>query len=152
MARHREYYKGKVVVSPNLGHGESCESMFACGSSMHQKCSDYALTNLLFSLCKYVSISEPLVIRPSLIPEFQHTPLPSKCYELRNVHQLFFLLLSLPLDSHLNPSKSLRVHRSPIYNVDYGHNMGITFCPHIQCASLNYHVCIAFTTPTYSVD
>jgi hypothetical protein len=28
--------KGKVVASPSLGHGESCEFMFACGLSMHQ--------------------------------------------------------------------------------------------------------------------
>ncbi len=30
--------------------------------------------------------------------------------------------------------------------------MGIVFCPHIHCASLNYHVGIAFRAPTYSVD
>jgi hypothetical protein len=27
--------KGKVVASPNLGHGKSYESVFACDSSMH---------------------------------------------------------------------------------------------------------------------
>ncbi len=43
--------RGKVVASPSSGHGESCESMFAHGSSVHQKCSNYALTNLLFGLC-----------------------------------------------------------------------------------------------------
>jgi hypothetical protein len=41
---------------------------------------------------------------------------------------------------------------SPIYNVDYGHNVGIAFCPHIQCASLKSHVGIAFRAPAYSVD
>ncbi len=54
MAKHREYYKGKVVASANLDRGESCESMFAHGLSMHQKCSNYALTNLLFDLCRSV--------------------------------------------------------------------------------------------------
>jgi hypothetical protein len=33
MAKHKIYYKGEVVVSPSLGHGESCESEFAHGSS-----------------------------------------------------------------------------------------------------------------------
>ncbi len=41
-------------LPPSLSHGESCESMFARGSSVHQKCSNYALTNLLFGLCKSV--------------------------------------------------------------------------------------------------
>jgi hypothetical protein len=38
--------KGKVVASPSLGHGESCESVFTRGSFMHKKGSSYALTNL----------------------------------------------------------------------------------------------------------
>jgi len=49
--------RGKVVASPKSGRGESFESfefIFAHGSSMHQKCSTYALTNLLFGLCKFV--------------------------------------------------------------------------------------------------
>jgi hypothetical protein len=50
MARHIEYYKGEGGgFPPNLGHGES---MFARGESVHQKCSNYALTNLLFGLCR----------------------------------------------------------------------------------------------------
>jgi hypothetical protein len=41
-------------LPPSPDHGESCESMFARGSSMHQKCYNYALTNFLFGLCKSV--------------------------------------------------------------------------------------------------
>jgi hypothetical protein len=53
MARHKEYYKGEGgAFPPSPGRGESCESVFAHGSSVHQKCSNYALTNLLFGLCK----------------------------------------------------------------------------------------------------
>jgi hypothetical protein len=45
----------RVVVSlMTSGGGESFESVFACGSSVHQKCSNYALTNLLFGLCRSV--------------------------------------------------------------------------------------------------
>jgi len=57
--------KGKVWLPPNPGRGESCGSVFACGSSMHQKCSNYALTNLLFGLFKFVWIIDPLITRPS---------------------------------------------------------------------------------------
>jgi len=38
--------------------------MYARGSSMHQKCSNYALTNLFFGLWKFVWIIDPLVICP----------------------------------------------------------------------------------------
>ncbi len=51
----------KVVASSNPNCGETWKSMFVCGSSMHQKCSNYALTNLLFGLCKFVWIIDPLV-------------------------------------------------------------------------------------------
>ncbi len=44
----------KVV---SLGCVESCESEFVRGSSEHQKCSSYALTNLLFSFVQ-VHVSE----------------------------------------------------------------------------------------------
>jgi hypothetical protein len=46
--------RGKVVASPSLGHGEACEFVFARGLSMHQKCSNYALINLLFGLCRFM--------------------------------------------------------------------------------------------------
>jgi hypothetical protein len=60
--------RGNVVASPNLGCGESCEFIYARGLSVHQKCSNYALTNLLFGLCKFVWISDPLVIHCSPHP------------------------------------------------------------------------------------
>jgi len=45
LVRHKEYYKGEGGgFPPSLGRGEFCESMFARGLFMHQKCSDYALT------------------------------------------------------------------------------------------------------------
>jgi len=46
--------KGKVVAFPSLGCDEFYESVFARGSSMHQKCFNYALTNLLFGLCRSI--------------------------------------------------------------------------------------------------
>jgi hypothetical protein len=44
--------RGKVGLPLGSGCGESCESVFARGLSVHQKCSNYALTNLLFNLCR----------------------------------------------------------------------------------------------------
>jgi len=44
---------------------EFYESMFVCGLSMHQKCSNYTLTNLLFSFYKFVRIIDLLVILPN---------------------------------------------------------------------------------------
>jgi hypothetical protein len=53
VAKHIIYYKGgRWWLPPNPGHGESCEFVFAYGSSKHQNHSIYALTNLLFGLCR----------------------------------------------------------------------------------------------------
>jgi hypothetical protein len=42
--------------------------MYAHGSSMHQKYSNHALTNLLFELCRSVWIIDPFIIHPSPHP------------------------------------------------------------------------------------
>jgi hypothetical protein len=55
--------RGKVHhLPPSPGHGEFCESVFARGSFVHKKCSNYALTNLLFGLCRFVWVIELLII------------------------------------------------------------------------------------------
>jgi hypothetical protein len=46
--------RGKVVVSPSMGYGEFCEFVYAYSLFMHQKWSNYTLTNLLFGLCRSV--------------------------------------------------------------------------------------------------
>jgi hypothetical protein len=74
MARHKEYYKGEgggfVTTSkpqtlnlkpPNPSCGEFCEFVFVRGLFVHQKCSNYVLTNLLFGLCRSMWIIDPLV-------------------------------------------------------------------------------------------
>jgi hypothetical protein len=52
-------------LPPSPVCGESYEFVFARGSSMHQKCSSYALTNLLFRLCRAMRIIDMLVTRLS---------------------------------------------------------------------------------------
>jgi hypothetical protein len=61
--------RGRWWLPPSPGHREFCESVFARGSSVHQKCPNYALTNLLFGLCKFVWVIDPLVICPSPHPK-----------------------------------------------------------------------------------
>jgi hypothetical protein len=65
-----------LPLSP--GCDESRESMFARGGSMHQKCSNYTLTNLLFGLCKSVWITDPLVTHPNPHPEAPVRPFTPK--------------------------------------------------------------------------
>jgi hypothetical protein len=59
----------------SLGHGESCDSVFAHGSFVHQKCCNYALINLLFGLCKFVWVIDYLSHFLVPIPELRHAPL-----------------------------------------------------------------------------
>jgi hypothetical protein len=61
-------------MPPSLGYGESCESVYACGSFVYQKCSNYALTNLLFGLCRSIWIIDPLVTCPSPHPKAPTRP------------------------------------------------------------------------------
>ncbi len=77
---------------------------------MHQKCSNFALTNLLFGLFRFVWINDSPNPCPNAILELQHGPLPPKCCELENVPQFLLLPLSSSLDLQLSPSKSLGVH------------------------------------------
>jgi hypothetical protein len=66
VAKHRVYYKGEGGgESPNLGYGESFEFVFGRGLSVHQKCSNYALTNL-FGLYMSMWVIELFFILPSL--------------------------------------------------------------------------------------
>ncbi len=92
MARHKVHYKGEGGDFP-LGHGEYCEFLFAHGSSVHQECSNYTLTNLLFDL--FLNL-------PSLDPGAPG-----------NAPQLLVLPLSSPLESQLSPSKNLKVRHTP---------------------------------------
>ncbi len=72
MANNIEYYKGgRWWLSFNLGHGEFYDFVYVCDSFMHQKCSNYALTNLLFGLCKFVWIVDLLVSFPNPHPRIQ---------------------------------------------------------------------------------
>jgi hypothetical protein len=110
VAKHRVYYKGE-------GGGFPPKSgpwwvLWVCGPWWVRapKCSNYAITNLLFGLCRSVWVIKLLINLPSPISELQHTPLPPKCCKIRNTPQLFFLPMFSPLDLQFSPSKGLLVN------------------------------------------
>jgi hypothetical protein len=43
--------------------------MYAHDSFIHQKCFNYAITNLLFGLCRFMWIIDLLVIHPNPYPK-----------------------------------------------------------------------------------
>ncbi len=109
--------RGKVVASPKFG---PWWVLWVCVCSWFvraPRCSNYALTNLLFSLCKSVWVIEMLVNLPSPIMELQHAPLPSKSCEPRSMPQLLLLSLSSPLGSQLSLSRSLGVRHLPFGSI-----------------------------------
>jgi hypothetical protein len=91
MAKHIVYYKGgRWWLPPSSNHVEFCESVFVRGSFMHQRCSNYTLSSLLFGLCRSMWVLDLLVnlLSPNL--EALTRPFTLKCCEPRNVPQ--FLL------------------------------------------------------------
>jgi hypothetical protein len=96
--------RGKVVASPKFGPWWVLRVLWVrvCPWFIRaQKCSNYAVTNVLFSLCRSVWVIDLLVNLPNPIPKLQHALLPSKCCEPRSVPQLP-IPLSSPLDSQLS--------------------------------------------------
>ncbi len=81
-------------LPPSPGRGESCEFVFACGSSMHQKCSNYALTNLLFGLCRSMWIIDLLVTRPNPHPRtLAHLFYPQMLRAREHTSTLYFFVV-----------------------------------------------------------
>jgi hypothetical protein len=104
MAEHREYYKGEGRSS---SCGKSCEAMFTHGLFVHQKCSNYALTNLVFGLCKFVWIIDMFITR--LSPHFKALTRPSTHEVLwaRECTPTPYPSIIFTLDSQLNLPRSL---------------------------------------------
>jgi hypothetical protein len=75
---------------------------------MHKKCSNYALTNLLFGLCRSMRIIGPLVIRPSPHLEAPTHPSTPEVLQIKECTPFFFPLFSLS-DFHLNLSRNVGV-------------------------------------------
>jgi len=110
--------RGKVMASPKFGPWWVLWIRVCSWLVRALKCYNYTLTNLLFSFCKSVSVSELLVNLPNPISELHHTFLPPKCYKLGNAPQLVLLPLSSLSDSQMNPSRNLKVR-----HYTYTHNL-----------------------------
>jgi hypothetical protein len=78
-----------VVVSPKSGPWWILWVRVCPWLVCAPKCFNYALTNLLFGLCKSVWVIDLLVNLPSPIPELQHAFLPPKCCELGSMPNPF---------------------------------------------------------------
>jgi hypothetical protein len=98
--------RGKVVASPNSGYGEFYESMYACDLSVHQKCSNYTLTNLLFGLCRSVWIIDPPIIHLSPHPGAPTRPSTPKMLWVREHTLALFPCIISPLDLQFTLSRS----------------------------------------------
>ncbi len=99
VAMHRVYYKGEGGGFPQVWAMVNFVSPCLLMNAHAPKCSNYALTNLLFGLCRSMWVIELLVILLDLILELQHALLPPKCCKLRSAPQLLLLLMSSPLHS-----------------------------------------------------
>jgi hypothetical protein len=106
---HKILWGGRWWLPPSSGRDESYESVFARGSSMHQKCFNYALTNLLFGFCKFMWVINLLVILPSPylgVPASPSTPKMLRAMERAPTPHSSVVFT---LDSHLNILRSLGV-------------------------------------------
>jgi len=87
------------------------------------KCSNYALTNLLFGLCRSVWVIEVFVNLLSSISKLQHLPLVMKCCELKSALQLLLPLFTFGLTVEF--IKDLEVHQNKCQRTPTKYNTGV---------------------------
>ncbi len=104
--RHKVYYKGEGGGFPQVGAVVSLVNPSCSWLVLAPKVLQLCTKHLVLVLCRFVWVIEAcqFFLVPSWSSSTPSTPL--KCCELRNVSQLFTLLLFLVWDSHLSPSRS----------------------------------------------
>ncbi len=128
VARHQKYYKWEGGGFSQVWAIMNFKSMFAHGSSVHQKCFNYVLINLLFGLCKSMWIIYPLVTRPSPHPEaLTHPSTPEVLRTKERTPTLYPSIVVFTLDSQLSLLRSLGVHQCISYLSFFGINNGMEF-------------------------
>ncbi len=75
--------RGRWWLPPSSSRAKSYESMYACVSFVHQKCSNHALTNLLFSFCRFMWIIDSLAVHSSSHPKTTSRPSTPKMLQVR---------------------------------------------------------------------
>jgi len=109
--------RGKVVTSSTPGRDESYKFVFAHGSSMHQKCSNYALINFLFGLCRSVWVIELFFNLPNPHLEALARPSTTEVLRVKERAPTFYSSTIFTLDLHLSLSRNLGAHQLA-YNVN----------------------------------
>jgi hypothetical protein len=128
VARHKKYYKWEGGGFSQVWAIMSFKSMFAHGSSVHQKCFNYVLINVLFGLCKSMWIIYPLVTRPSPHPEaLTHPSTPEVLRTKERTPILYPSIVVFTLDLQLSLLRSLGVHQCISYLSFFGINNGMEF-------------------------
>jgi hypothetical protein len=111
MERRKEYYKGEGGGFPQVWAVVSLVSpRLLMAHPSTQKCWNYALTNVLFGLCRFEWVNKLFVILLSPILELQHTFLPPKCCEPTSAC-LGFACLGFNIESWVHKNK--KRHASP---------------------------------------
>ncbi len=111
VVKHKEYYKGGGGGFPQVRVVVSLMRLMSSCLVMVRPCTkNYALTNLLFGLCKSMWIIELFDTFPSPHPRAPAPPSTPKALRTKERSQLLILLLFSNLDSQLSLSRSLRVH------------------------------------------
>jgi hypothetical protein len=100
--------RGEGDSFPQIRAMVSLVSPFAHGLSVHQKCSSYALINLLFKLCRFMWVIELLITLPSPHPGALACPFTSKVLRAEErAPTPPFVVFTFRLT--MNPSRSLGV-------------------------------------------
>jgi hypothetical protein len=112
VAMRKKYYKGEgggflqVWAMVNL-----VSPCVACGSSVHHKCFNFALTNLLSGLCRSMWIIDLLITCPNIHPRALAHPFTLKVLRAREHTPTSYPSVIFTLDSQLSLSRSLGVHQ-----------------------------------------
>ncbi len=112
--------RGKVMASPKSGPWWVLWVRVCPCLILAPKCFDYAITNLLFGLCRPVWVSKLLVNLPSLIPELQHAPPQNAASQGTCPNSLLFQCFHFrltfePIKEFGSTSKSIHAQRHVCY-------------------------------------
>ncbi len=108
--------RGRWWLPPSPSRGESCESVVAHGLFVHEKCSNYALINLLFGSCKSMWIIDLFFTRLSPHPGAPTLPFTLEVLWAKERTPIPYPSTIFTMDLQLNLSRSLGVRHKTCTN------------------------------------